>query len=212
MHMTTTGAVGAILAALLLGAMSPGPSFVLVARNAIGLSRGDGLATAAGMGVGGMLFSLLALLGLYSLLATVGWLYALLKIAGGGYLLYVAWQMWRGAAKPLDMGAPAREPRRSLSHSFRTGLGTQLTNPKTALVYGSIFAALLPSRPPLWTTAALPLLVFCVEAGWYGAVALCFSSEAPRALYLRAKTGIDRLAALAVGALGLRLIATAGEK
>lgn len=48
--MTAFAAVAAILAALLMGAMSPGPSFVLVARNAIGLSRADGLVTALGMG------------------------------------------------------------------------------------------------------------------------------------------------------------------
>src|SRR3979409_1563921 len=59
--MTAFAAVAAILAALLMGAMSPGPSFVLVARNAIGLSRTDGLATALGMGVGGVFFSGIAL-------------------------------------------------------------------------------------------------------------------------------------------------------
>jgi len=62
--MPASTAIVTILAALLLGAMSPGPSFVIVARNAIGLSRGDGLATAAGMGIGGVFFSGIALLGL----------------------------------------------------------------------------------------------------------------------------------------------------
>lgn len=52
--MTASAAVFAILVALLLGAMIPGPSFVLVARNAIGLSRRDGLATALGMGAGAL--------------------------------------------------------------------------------------------------------------------------------------------------------------
>ncbi len=61
--MPASTAVLTILAALLLGAMSPGPSFVIVARNAIGLSRGDGLATALGMGIGGVFFSGIALLG-----------------------------------------------------------------------------------------------------------------------------------------------------
>ena len=64
--MPASTAILTILAALLLGAMSPGPSFVIVARNAIGLSRGDGLATALGMGIGGVFFSGIALLGLYT--------------------------------------------------------------------------------------------------------------------------------------------------
>ena len=41
-----------ILGALLIGAISPGPSFVLVARTSIALSRRDGLAAALGMGLG----------------------------------------------------------------------------------------------------------------------------------------------------------------
>lgn len=84
-----------------------------------------------------------------------------------------------------------------------------LSNPKTAIVYGSIFAALLPQYPPVWCYIALPPLVFAVEAGWYALVALCFSSRRPRAAYLSSKAWIDRLAAGAIGALGLRLIFTA---
>lgn len=57
--MPASTAILTILAALLLGAMSPGPSFVIVARNAIGLSRGDGLATALGMGIGGVFLAAL---------------------------------------------------------------------------------------------------------------------------------------------------------
>lgn len=210
--MDASTAVGAILAALLLGAMSPGPSFVLVARTAIGQSRRDGVASALGMGTGGLLFSLLALLGLYSLLASVAWLYTALKTAGGAYLLYLAWKIWRSAPAPLAVPGTAAQGRRSLLHAFGTGLGTQLTNPKTALVYGSIFAALLPASPPAWVMLGLPLMVFCVEAGWYSAVALCFSSMRPRAVYLRAKPAIDRFAAAAIAALGLRLLLSPGER
>jgi len=36
----------------------------------------------------------------------------------------------------------------------------------------------------LWCYIALPPLVFTVEAGWYTVVALCFSSERSRALYM----------------------------
>jgi threonine/homoserine/homoserine lactone efflux protein len=207
--MTAFAAVAAILAALLMGAMSPGPSFVLVARNAIGLSRTDGLATALGMGVGGVFFSAIALGGLYTLLSAVEWLYVGLKVAGGLYLIYIASKIWRGASSPLVVenggGAPNHNPRKS----FWIGLTTQLSNPKTAIWYGSIFAALLPQHPPLWCYLILPPMIFTIEAGWYTIVALCFSSRRPRELYLRAKKWIDRIAAGAITALGLRLIFTA---
>jgi threonine/homoserine/homoserine lactone efflux protein len=207
--MTASTAVASILAALLIGAMSPGPSFVLVARNSIGLSRADGLATALAMGVGGVFFSGIALAGLYTLLSAVEWLYITLKIAGGLYLVYLASKIWRGASSRLLVAEGAMAEDRDVRKSFWTGLTTQLSNPKTAIAYGSIFAALLPQHPPLWCYFALPPLVFSIEAGWYTIVALCFSSRRPREVYLRMKKWVDRVAATAIAALGLRLIYTA---
>lgn len=204
--MSASAAVFAILFALLLGAMIPGPSFVLVARNAIGLSRGDGLATALGMGVGGIFFGGVALAGLYTLLSAVEWLYIGLKLAGGAYLLFLASRIWRGASEPMSVDDSRGVQRLNARRSFWIGLSTQLSNPKTAIWYGSIFVALLPHHPPLWCYVALPPMVFLVEAGWYTFVALCFSSRRPRELYLRAKKWVDRIAATAIAALGLRLI------
>lgn len=209
--MTPITAVASILVAILLGAMSPGPSFVLVARNAIGLSRRDGVATAFGMGIGGVLFSGVALAGLYTLLTAVDWLYVGLKVAGGMYLLYLASRIWRGASGPLSIGAGGETRGGDVGKSFWLGLSTQLSNPKTAIVYGSIFVALLPKHPPLWCYFALPPLVFAIEAGWYTVVAVCFSARRPREIYLRMKKWIDRLAAGAIGALGLRLVLTANR-
>jgi len=210
--MNPSTAIATILAALLVGAMSPGPSFIVVARNAIGLSRRDGLATALGMGLGGVCFSSLALVGLYSLLQSVEWLYAGLKIAGGAYLVYLAWKIWRGAPAPLALSGEQLRGHRDVRKSFWIGLSTQLSNPKTAVFYGSIFAALLPQHPPLWCYFILPPAVFAIEAGWYTIVALGFSSRRPREIYLSSKKWIDRVAAGAIAALGLRLIFTAYKR
>ncbi|MDR5745531.1 LysE family transporter [Caballeronia sp. LZ029] len=211
--MTASTAVFAILFSLLLGAMIPGPSFVIVARNSIGISRADGLATALGMGVGGIFFGGIALAGLYTLLVAVEWLYIALKIAGGLYLIYIASKIWRGAAKPMQMPTQDDAPTLTTSarKSFWLGLTTQLSNPKTAIWYGSIFAALLPQHPPLWCYFVLPPMVFAIETGWYTVVALGFSSKRPREMYLRTRKWIDRIAASVIAMLGLRLILTAGR-
>ncbi len=196
-----------IVGALAVGAASPGPSFVLVARTAIAVSRRDGLAAALGMGVGGVMFGGLALLGLTALLTQVEWLHLGLKLLGGGYLLYLAFRLWRGAAEPIRMNGAAAGQRAGLAGSFWLGLATQLSNPKTAVVYASIFAALLPPAPPAWIYAALPAAILGIECGWYAIVALAFSAERPRAAYLRSKTWLDRAAGAVMGMLGVRLLA-----
>jgi threonine/homoserine/homoserine lactone efflux protein len=200
-------AVLSIAGAITLGAMSPGPSFVMVARTAVSSSRADGLAAALGMGIGGVLFAAAALLGLHVILTAVPWFYFALKILGGAYLIYLGWMIWRGARRPLQIaeGTPAR----TFHRSFWLGLATQVSNPKTAVVYASIFISLLPQEVPLAVMLVLPMLIFVIEAGWYSVVALALSAPSPRAAYLRWKVWVDRAAGGAMGLLGIRLIATA---
>ncbi|MFH1804927.1 MAG: LysE family transporter [Pseudomonadota bacterium] len=201
-----------ILGALLIGAVSPGPSFVMVTRIAVSSSRRNGLAAALGMGAGGALFASLAILGLATLLSQVGWLYLVFKIAGGAYLVYLGIRIWRHASEPLVIeadslnGTDAPQKPASASTSFALAILTQISNPKTAMVYASIFASLLPAEPPLWMLLALPPLIFMIEAGWYATVALLFSGHRVRRAYLGGKTWVDRFASLILGALGVRLM------
>lgn len=195
-----------ILAALLLGAMSPGPSFVMVSRIAVTKSRSDGLRAALGMGVGGALFASLALAGLASLLSAAGWLYLVFKLAGGAYLIYLGVKIWQHAPQRFDIETSDKAKQASRPRSFSLAMLTQISNPKTAIVYASIFASLLPANPPLWMLLVLPPLVFIIEAGWYMIVAVVFSGPHATRVYLRSKTWIDRFTGLVLGALGLRLI------
>jgi threonine/homoserine/homoserine lactone efflux protein len=190
--MSSLGIFISIISALMIGAMSPGPSFVVVSRIAISRSRFDGLAAALGMGMGGVTFAILALAGLTALLSQFEWLYLVLKIAGGAYLIYIALAIWKGASEP--------------ARSFTAALLTQLSNPKAIVVYASIFAALLPKTVPAELLLALPVGVFLVEAGWYAIVALAFSARRPRKVYIAAKAWIDRAAGAVMAGLGLRLI------
>jgi len=205
MVMADLAAVLSILCALLLGAMSPGPSFVFVVRTSVAQSRLEGLAAALGMGVGACIYGALAVLGLRTLIAEGGVLFMALKIAGGLYLLYLAWKIWQGAPEPVAV-QHGGERQANAGRAFWLGLLTQFSNPKIIAVFGAVFAALLPADPPVWLYFALPPLIFVQEAGWFALVALAFSSSRPRAMYLGAKLWIDRVAAALIGVLGGRLV------
>lgn len=194
-----------IIGAIFLGAISPGPSFALVSRISISGSRSEGLAAAIGMGLGGAVLAGLALGGLTAVLQQAEWIFRLLKICGGLYLVYLAVRIIRGATAPMSAAPSDPAGMGSVIRTLRTGALVQLSNPKTIVVYGSIFAALLPQNPPLWLMAALLPAIFAVEAGWYAAVALVFSAPWPKQAYLRAKAWIDRAVAVVLGGLGLRL-------
>ena len=90
--------------------------------------------------------------------------------------------------------------------SFLLGLITQLSNPKTAVVYASVFASLLPSEVPPSVLVALPIMIFAIETLWYSVVALALSAPSPRARYLASKALLDRAAGAIMVMLGLKLI------
>lgn len=207
--MEVTLSLVSVLGALLIGAIIPGPSFVLVARTAMVVSRIDALFAAFGMGLGGVFFSVAVLLGLQALLVHVPWLYLTLKFTGGLYLVYLALRLWRGARQPIALPGTQHRSCSSAKKSFLLGLITQLSNPKTAIIYGSIFAALLPQHLPPAVALALPLLVFVVEAGWYSIVALALSSAPLQNTYLRSKSHVDRAASTVMAFLGLKLLSAA---
>jgi len=198
-------ALFSILGALLIGAISPGPSFVFVVRTSVAQSRTEGVAAALGMGVGACFFGALAVGGLRTLMAEGGWLFLALKVAGGLYLVYLAWRIWSGASEPVMVQHEgARQA--NAGRAFWLALATQLSNPKIVAVFGAVFAALLPADPPVWLYLALPPLIFVQETAWYALVALAFSASRPRAAYLGVKLWIDRIAAALIGILGLRLL------
>jgi threonine/homoserine/homoserine lactone efflux protein len=204
--MATFSVLLGIMIAIGIGAMSPGPSFVLVSRISVGNSRLHGLAAAIGMGLGGAFFAILALAGLVALLEKVEWLYLVLKCAGGLYLIYLGIAIWRGAREPIELASANGRGPLSVPRALVLGLVTQVSNPKTAVVYASIFAALMPQEPPLALVLSLPPLILLIEAGWYAAVAIAFSAPRSQRAYLNGKLWVDRLAGAVIGALGLRLI------
>ena len=198
-----------IVGALAIGVVSPGPSFVMVARAAVSASRPHGIAASLGMGLGSVVFAVAALLGLQAVLLAVPALYIGLKVLGGLYLCYLGYRILSGAKEPLRVGGSDTQGHASLHRAFLLGFTTQVSNPKTAIVYASVFAALLPNAFSVPFALSLVCVVFAVEAAWYTIVAVLLSSSGPRRAYLSCKAWVDRTAGAVMVGLGLRLIATA---
>lgn len=198
-------------ATLCVGAASPGPSFVMVARTAASAGRSNGLNAALGMGLGALLFAAASLLGLNALFLAVPALYVGLKVVGGLYLAYLGVRIWRGAAQPFEADSATPQQAKSRKGYLFLGLATQVSNPKTAIVYSSVIAAFLPATPSIQFNLLVVVLVFFIEAGWYAVVATVLSSVTPRNAYLRFKTWIDRSAGGVMGALGLKLATSATQ-
>lgn len=182
--------------------VSPGPNFLLVSQLAAS-DRGRSAGFAAlGVTLGALVWVTAAVLGINAVFKLFPGLRLVLQLTGGMYLLYVAVRLWRSNGPDLKR-VVSRVPNAA---AFRRGLLTNITNPKSALFFGSVFAACFPPAPS-------PLLQFCVVVMivanalcWHMLLAWMFSRPRVRTAYARVRTTANRVASVAVGALGLSLL------
>lgn len=191
----------------LMVAISPGPAVLMAARTGITEGLRTGAFLAVGIGAGAVVWATAAMFGLALVFAAAPALLWGFKLAGGAYLLYMAWQMWRTADAPLDMSVTSRAPRSAFS-AFRLGLLTQLSNPKPAVLFSAIFVGTVPPGTPAWVVFALLTVVFLNEALWNTAVARIFSFHRSKAVYIGLKSVIDRVFGGMLALLGLKIAAT----
>lgn len=125
-------ALGMALTALGM-VLTPGPNMVYLVSRCISQGRLAGLVSLSGTFVGFVVYLTMANVGLAVVFLSVPWLYIALKAIGAAYLGYLAWRALRpgghGLFEPRALG---RESRWRL---FRTGLLTNLLNPKAAVMY-----------------------------------------------------------------------------
>lgn len=191
----------------LMAAISPGPAVLMSARTGVTEGLRTGAFLAIGIGAGAVVWAAAALFGLAVLFQAAPALLWTLKIAGGLYLIHMAWGMWRTADTPLEMSAISRPPR-SAASAFRLGLVTQLSNPKPAVLFSAIFIGTVPKSTPLWVIAALLLVVFLNEAIWNTLVARVFSFHRSKAAYIGLKSSIDRGFGGLLALLGAKIAVT----
>lgn len=129
------GAYTLTVAAIVL---SPGPDTILIVRYSLTSGRRVGLATVAGVQIGILIHTLLAVLGVSLIIASSPVLFKTLAVAGAGYLAWLGLQGFRphGALR-FNADRPAVGPRRAA----RDAIFCNLLNPKVVV----LFLALLPN-------------------------------------------------------------------
>jgi threonine/homoserine/homoserine lactone efflux protein len=183
---------------------TPGPAFFAVTRVAVSSSRQAGLIAAIAMTLGALAWGLATLLGLHVLFEKAPWLYNAMRLGGAAYLIYMGIGMlragWRG-----DRAAAAKATVAAGRSTFLNCLGVQLSNPKAAVYFGSVFVTLLPEAAPLWFKATALALMGCMEFGWYALVAMVLSVPKARAVYASAKRALDLVFGGILTGLGIKL-------
>ena len=181
--------------------LTPGANVLLVSHLAASGNRRSASYAALGVTLGAAIWSSAAALGVGAVFAAFPAARLVLQVAGAIYLLYVALRLWRSPAATTSTSSSL-----AVGRAFRAGLLTNLSNPKSALFFGSVFSAALPAHAQGTLLAAAVALVTLNALSWHLLLAFLFSRKTVQAGYAAQRGVFARLAGAVVGALGLSLL------
>ena len=147
----------------LLGAMSPGPSMIVVINNAIFKNKIHGIITALGHGLGIGIYASFAVLGIGILIQTNLILFNLLKIISIFFLFYLGIQ---AILKKNQLKFKQNNIAES-GKSFFQGLSISILNPKILIWFIAIYSQFMSLNNDIYFNLCLILIASIVDALWY---------------------------------------------
>lgn len=141
----------------LMAWLTPGPNMLVIANAALNNGRGAGVLTAFGVSLGGLCWMVFTIFGATTLFTVFPNALLLLRLLGAGYLIWLGIKTFESRNTPTFID---RAEKSGNSRDFRRGFLVIITNPKAAIYFGSIFAALVP------VDASVRVLVIIIAANF----------------------------------------------
>jgi len=179
-------------AAFLLAIASPGPNILAVMGTSMSVGRSSGTALAMGIAFGSFTWAMLTAFGLSALIARYAPALIGIKIAGGCYLLFLAYKAFRSAINKHEISAKQLEGGRRTRFGYALrGYIVTMTNPKAALAWIAIVSIGLKDSAPLWVATAIVLGTVAMSVVIHALYAVAFSTPAMVKLYSNARRKIQ---------------------
>jgi threonine/homoserine/homoserine lactone efflux protein len=123
------------LTAALLLAIAPGPGMLYVLARSLAGGKREGVLSAFGTFLGGMVHVFAAALGVSIILAKSAVAFAAVKYVGAAYLCFLGVRMIVDARKDNATGEPIPQDTKPTRNPLWQGVATEVLNPKTALFF-----------------------------------------------------------------------------
>ncbi len=201
--MTTETMIGLALAVAIF-AVTPGPAIMAGVARALSSGFVPAVALNVGVVISDIVFLLLAVFGLTAIAQWLGGVFFVVKIAGGLYLVWLGWKMWRRASRPVEVHADKGE--RRFWRCVAEGLFIGLSNPKAILFYAGFLPAFMDltalSATDIWIAAAIIASVLITVNCTYA-----WSAARARSLFVshRATRNLHRGAGIVMAGTGVAI-------
>lgn len=153
------------LALVIMLILVPGPDYVIVTKNAVGLGKSEGIKTVFGIAAALLCHTVFAAVGLSALVAKSAALFTLVKYLGAAYLLYLGVRSFFSKIQPeTTTVAPVKK------NAWVQGFFTNILNPKVAVFFLTFLPQFVSSEAASWldfvflglTYVVLTLIIYTV--------------------------------------------------
>lgn len=141
--------------------ISPGPAIFLAIYN--GATHGVKCVMASALGniIGLMVLSMLSISGLSAILLASSTLFALVKLIGAAYLIYLGIKQFRSARRYQTSKLSAQtSTAKKLSSYFKEGFFVAVTNPKPIIFFAALFPQFLSTTASIIPQFAVMTVIF----------------------------------------------------
>ncbi|MBS0250485.1 MAG: LysE family translocator [Proteobacteria bacterium] len=189
--------------------LTPGPNMTYLAVLSLVEGRRAGLAMVAGIGTGLLVVGIFASFGVAAFVSESKLLYGMMRWLGVGYMLWLAYDIWRG-----EDGSNGQEhvPEQSLRHYFGRGFITNVLNPKAAVFYVAVLPEFVdPARNLLTQTLTLSVAYASVATVVHTLIALLASKMRPFLQDAERMQMVRRILAISLAFVALWLLWSTAE-
>jgi len=157
----------------ILGAMTPGPSLAMVLKHTVAGGRLNGVVTSIMHGLGVSLYAVLTVLGMAVIIKETPWLFNLIKYAGAGFLLWLAFKAFTANSSLSNIHQSNQSV--SLKQSAWQGFMIAFLNPKLAIFFLALFSQFIDAQANWQQKALMVATVGGIDTLWYCLIAAILS-------------------------------------
>lgn len=200
-----------VVIAHFLALLSPGPDFVLVVKSAIRNKSSNAVGIAVGIALANAVYIGLCLVGVGSILAASLPVMVALKVIGGLFLIYLAFQALKARKsayenlETIDTGSTGAYSH-SFLHELITGFMSGILNPKNLLFYLSLFTVVLTNDVSFSFKLGLGVWMTLIVFIWDAAIIFLLSTPRVRRHFTKMAFYIDKVTGVLLGLIGFTIV------
>lgn len=157
----------------IFGAMTPGPSLVVVLKHTVSGGRTNGLAASVAQACGVAIYATLSVLGLAVLIQESPALFNAIRYVS---VIFIVWLAYKALTSKSAFSKMSESNEKvTIGQSLREGLTIAFVNPKLAIFFLALFSQFIDADATFGQNAVMVATVGLVDFIWYSTIVLTLS-------------------------------------